>query len=190
MIGELSIKKQYTGDGRDILLQGFHWPAHAGARERDGSRKTWYRIIRENAATIKAAGFTWVWFPPPSDSLAPQGYIPRRWDVLNTASGTEAELQAAIKALAPVKALADVVINHRVGAATSGADFEDPSFPDNRAAVARDNDPRVRGSDCDSRELCTPGRPLDHTNPDVRAAVKRYLHRLKCVGFRGWRYDM
>jgi alpha-amylase len=34
------------------------------------------------------------------------------------------------------------------------------------------------------------GRDLDHTNGDVRAAVKHYLHRLKAVGFRGWRYDL
>jgi alpha-amylase len=190
MSSDPSIRERYTGDGRDILLQGFHWPAHAGSRQRDGSRKAWYRIIHDNAATIKAAGFTWVWFPPPSDSLAPQGYIPRRWDVLDSAFGTKAELQAAIKAIEPVKALADVVVNHRVGVATAGPDFEDPSFPDNRAAVARDHDFRARGNNCDVRELCTPGRPLDHTNPDVRAAVKRYLHRLKDVGFRGWRYDM
>jgi alpha-amylase len=77
--------RQYTGDGRDIILQGFHWPAHAGARERDGSKKTWYQIIRENAAAIKAAGYTWLWFPPASDTLAPQGYIPRRWNVLDSA---------------------------------------------------------------------------------------------------------
>ncbi len=185
-----AVAKQYIGDGRDILLQGFHWLSHAGARERGGHKKTWYQILRENAATINAAGFTVVWFPPSSDSLAPEGYIPRRWDVLDTAFGTEAELQAAIKAIEPVKALADVVVNHRVGVATAGADFEDPAFPDNRAAVTRDNDTRAQGGNWDPREMCTPGRPLDHTNPDVRAAVKRYLHHLKAVGFRGWRYDM
>jgi alpha-amylase len=185
-----SVRNRYTGDGRDILLQGFHWPAHAGARERNGTKKSWYRIIHENAATIKAAGFTWVWFPPASDSLAPEGYIPRRWDILDTAFGTEFELHTAIKALEPVKALADVVVNHRVGVATAGADFDDPPFPDNRAAVARDHDSGAQGANRDSREMCTPGRRLDHNNPDVRTAVKRYLHRLKDVGFRGWRYDM
>jgi alpha-amylase len=38
--------------------------------------------------------------------------------------------------------------------------------------------------------MSIPGRPLDHANPDVRSTVKQYLHRLKTVGFRGWRYDM
>lgn len=95
----VAARQHYSGDGRDILLQGFHWSAHAGVRDREGTRRSWYRIIQENAATIKAAGFTWVWFPPSSDSLAPEGYIPRRWNVLNTSYGTEAELRAAIKGL-------------------------------------------------------------------------------------------
>jgi alpha-amylase len=183
--------KHYSGDGRDILLQGFHWPAHAGAQERGGPRKSWYRIIRENAATIKAAGFTWVWFPPASDSLAPQGYIPRRWNVLNTAFGTESELEAAIQAIKPVRAMADLVLNHRVGVATSGADFEDPQFADNRAAITRDDESGVGTGNRDAGEkYATGGRHLDHTNPDVRSAVKDYLRRLQAVGFQGWRYDL
>src|SRR5262245_34587535 len=75
--------EKYVGDGRDLLLQGFHWASHAGAHDHHG-RRSWYRILQENAATIKAAGFTWIWMPPSSDSLAPQGYIPRRWYSLDT----------------------------------------------------------------------------------------------------------
>ena len=77
-----SVQKQYTGDGRDIVLQGFHWPAHAGARERDGSRKSWYGILRENAARIKTAGFTWVWFPPAAVGMTlekQRGDLFRHW---------------------------------------------------------------------------------------------------------------
>jgi alpha-amylase len=181
----------HHGDGRDILLQGFHWASHAGAPDAaPGGRKAWYRIVAENAAAIRAAGFTWVWFPPPSDSLAPQGYIPRRWHVLDSAYGTEAELRAAIGALGPVKALADVVLNHRVGAHTAGADFADPEFPDNRAAVVRDDESGVGTGNPDTGERHPAGRDLDHTNPGVRAAVKEYLRRLKAAGFQGWRYDL
>src|SRR3954462_8854636 len=123
--------KKCCGDGRDIVLQGFHWAAHARP-----NGKSWYRILRDNAAQIQASGFTWVWFPPPSDSLAPQGYMPRRWHVLDSAYGSEAELRSALHALEPVRGMADVVINHRVGVHTSGADFDDPPFADNRAAIA------------------------------------------------------
>ncbi len=182
-------EKGYHGDGHDVLLQGFHWHSHRGIHER-GGRKSWYRVLAENAAAIQAAGFTWVWFPPSSDSLAPQGYIPRRWYVHNTAYGNEQELRAALRALEPVKALADVVVNHRVGAHTSGADFEEPHFPDNRAAITRDDDSGVGTGNPDTGEHYAAGRDLDHTNPGVRATVLDYLRRLKALGFQGWRYDL
>src|SRR4051794_31157289 len=59
-------ERKYIGDGRDVLLQGFYWGSHGGAF--DGAarcRKSWYRVLREKAGAIRAAGFTWVWFPPP-----------------------------------------------------------------------------------------------------------------------------
>jgi alpha-amylase len=183
-------ERRYHGDGHDILLQGFHWDSHRGATEPGGQRKSWYRVLHDNASAIRQAGFTWVWFPQPSDSLAPQGYIPRRWDVLDTPFGSEAELRAAIRALGPVKAMADIVLNHRVGAHTSGADFADPPFPDNRAAIVRDDESGVGTGNPDTGDHHPCGRDLDHTNPDVRAAIKKYLNRLREVGFRGWRYDL
>jgi alpha-amylase len=182
--------RKYIGDGHDLILQGFHWASHAGVREHGGARKSWYRILQENAPAIRATGFTWMWFPPPSDSLAPEGYIPRRWNVLNTAYGPEEELRAALRALRPAKVLCDVVLNHRVGAATPGADFQDPAFPDNRAAVVRDDDSGVGTGSHDTGERHPCGRDLDHTNGDVRATIKDYLLRLRQVGFQGWRYDL
>jgi alpha-amylase len=180
----------YIGDGRDIVLQGFHWDSHRGASDPAGGHKSWYRILREAAGVIREAGFTWVWFPPSSDSLAPQGYIPRRWHKLDSPYGTEAELRAAIEAIGPVRAMADVVLNHRVGAHTPGADFEDPPFPDNRAAIARDDSSGVGTGNHDTGEHHPAGRDLDHTNDGVRSAIKGYLQRLRAVGFKGWRYDL
>jgi alpha-amylase len=179
------------GDGKEILLQGFHWDSHTGSPENGKTAgKSWYRIVKENAETIRQAGFTWVWFPPSSDSLAPQGYIPRRWNVLDCAYGSEHDLRAAIQALGPVKAMADLVLNHRVGVHTGGADFADPPFPDNRAAICRDDESGVGIGNHDTGERHPCGRDLDHTNPGVRAAVVGYLRRLRQAGFRGWRYDL
>jgi alpha-amylase len=183
-------EKKYHGDGRDVLLQGFHWESYRGVTDPAANRRSWYRIVGDNAAAIKTAGFTWVWFPPPSDSLDPHGYIPRRWNVLDTAYGSEAELRGAISALSPVKAMADLVLNHRVGVATPGADFADPPFPDNRAAIVRDDESGVGTGNPDTGERHPAGRDLDHANPDVRAAVKSYLKKLRSVGFHGWRYDL
>ena len=176
---------RYVGDGRDVLLQAFHWQSHQG-----GAGKSWYRVMQENAERIKQGGFSQIWFPPPSDSLAPQGYIPRRWNILNTAYGSEEELRAAIQVLRPVAAMADVVINHRVGVATSGVDFEEPRFADNARAVTCDDNSGAGRGNRDTGETCVAGRDLDHTNPDVRAAITAYLHRLRGLGFRSWRYDL
>jgi len=152
-------ERNFIGDGRDILLQGFHWDSHTGGRE-NGHRKSWYRIIAENAPAIRNAGFTWMWFPPSSDSLAPQGYIPRRWNVLDSTYGSESELRAAIAAIEPVRAMADVVLNHRVGVHTGGADFDDPPFPDNRAAIVCDDESGVGTGNPDTGER----HPADATS--------------------------
>src|SRR5262245_29727001 len=100
----------FVGDGYDILLQGFHWDSWQGAVENGKRRRSWYQIVKENAQRIREAGFTRVWFPPASDSLSPDGYIPRRWNILDSQYGGEQELRDAIAALAPVEAMADVVL--------------------------------------------------------------------------------
>jgi alpha-amylase len=183
--------EKYNGGGKDILLQGFHWDSHSGAPDpAGGGKKYWYTILKENAPTVKAAGFTWVWFPPPSDSAAPEGYLPRRWNDLTTEYGTEDQLKDAVQALAPVRAMADTVLNHRVGVATPGFDFESPRFPDWRKAIASDDSSGVGTGAPRTGEKFDAASDLDHTNPDVRAAIKDYLKRLQAVGFRGWRYDV
>jgi alpha-amylase len=187
LAGRTPPEQKYIGNGREVILQGFHWTSHE-SWGRTG--KCWYKVIEENASRIRSTGFTWVWFPPPSDSLAPQGYIPRRWNVLHNNYGTDVELRAAIRALEPVRAMADVVLNHRVGAHTPGVDFQDPPFPDNRAAVVRDDESGQGTGNHDTGEKHPAGRDLDHTNPGVRSAIKDYLHRLKSLGFQGWRYDL
>jgi len=183
-----STRQHYHGDGRDIILQGFHWDSCHGHRQRT-PRTSWYRILSDNASAIKSAGFSWVWFPPTSDSLDPHGYLPRRWYQLNTPYGSQEELITAIQAIAPVKAMADVILNHRVGAHTPGCDFEEPRFPNNQAAVVRNDESGAGTGNWDTGEMYPGGRDLDHTNHDVRETIKEYLHCLKAIGFQGWRYD-
>ncbi|MFN5966520.1 MAG: alpha-amylase, partial [Pseudanabaena sp.] len=79
----------------DILLQGFHWDSH------NVQGKSWYQIIEENADRIKKSGFTIVWFPPPSDSVDRQGYIPRELNKLESNYGNEVELKDSIANLSP-----------------------------------------------------------------------------------------
>ena len=73
------------------------------------------QTLKEQASMIAKAGFTSVWLPPPSDSVSPQGYLPRDLWSLNSAYGSEGELRELLRELKDheLKAVADIVINHR-----------------------------------------------------------------------------
>ncbi|HPO48877.1 MAG TPA: hypothetical protein PLO89_00995, partial [Spirochaetota bacterium] len=109
----------YTGYGSDVMLQGFGWNSAS-------SSTAWYQVISNNSAKIKA-NFQWVWFPPPTDSGSNEGYMPRELLKFTSKYGTETQLKNAITAISPTKAVADIVINHRVGS-TNWADFTNPSW--------------------------------------------------------------
>lgn len=173
-----------NGQPNDVLLQGFHWTS------RQSSNPGWYEIVAQNAGAIRDAGFTGIWLPPPSQSAYDgEGYMPTRWHVFNSAYGSEKQLRAAISALHPLKAIADVVVNHRCGAATDGDDFDAPAFPDQAAAVCRDDEWGHGTGDDDTGEGQPAARDLDHTNADVQKAIKTYLAKMRELGFAGWRYD-
>jgi alpha-amylase len=190
--------QRYNGTGREVMLQGFHWTSYNPA---NNGNKRWYQILKENAAVIKTAGFDYVWFPPPSRSAAgDNGYLPTEWYKLENGYGTKSELKQAVAALKPTLALCDIVINHRCGLATAGADFANPAFGNaqqNQAAVVSDDDCNCGkghteeqhrdGSQCEGNNA---GRDLDHSNPRVQARVQSFLKKLKNeIGFAGWRYD-
>lgn len=165
----------------DVLLQGFHWTSWQYG--------TW-NIIRNNATAIKNGGFTMVWLPPPSRAADNTGYLPNEWRNYNSKHGTASQLQAALTALnnAGVKPIGDIVINHRVGT-TNWADFTNPAFSDNRAAVTR-NDEWGQGTGAwDTGTNYNAGRDLDHTNANVRSTISSWMNQMKSMGYKGWRYD-
>jgi alpha-amylase len=57
-----------------IMLQGFHWTSCEGGT--DG--RSWYAELLASIPDIKATGVDVIWLPPPSHSVAPQGYLPQR----------------------------------------------------------------------------------------------------------------
>ncbi|MGC3996793.1 MAG: alpha-amylase C-terminal beta-sheet domain-containing protein [Anaeromyxobacter sp.] len=187
---EVPMADAYTGGGTDVMLQGFIWGTQGG----------WYTTVQNNAASIKAGGFTMVWMPPPSKAGAVQGYLPTEWNNLNSSYGTQAQLQSAITALhgQGVKVLADIVINHRNGC-LNWADFCNPAFPNNNYAVTSNDEYFAAGNPgagvsqrgaSDSGEGYAAARDLDHTNGDVQNGITTWLNWLKgTIGFDGWRYD-
>lgn len=65
-----------TGTGFEILCQGFNWESHKSGR--------WYTEFKEKVAELSSIGFTVIWLPPPTDSVSPEGYMPRDLYNLNS----------------------------------------------------------------------------------------------------------
>ncbi len=193
--------KQQQGGSTAILMQGWDWDS-SGYGNPD-----WYTIMTNGAADMKALGITHVWFPPPADA-APgpggfaQGYLPRQLNILNSSYGSETELQKAINAFKAqgIAAVADIVINHRVGTTGNFEPFTNPAWVGTASVVSNSG----CGSDQSAPVVpvpgCGTGKPdtgwlidvaqdLDHTNTTVANGIITYMNSLKSLGFTGLRYD-
>ncbi|TYJ42857.1 hypothetical protein E1A91_A03G115300v1 [Gossypium mustelinum] len=71
--------------------------------------------LKEKASEISSLGFTVIWLPTPTESVSPEGYMPKDLYNLNSRYGTIDELKDLVKSLHGVglKVLGDVVLNHR-----------------------------------------------------------------------------
>lgn len=203
-------------DDDRIILQGFYWESYRhGSPERFpafGDRK-WYEIVKDKAGEIRDGRFDLIWLPPPSfagkDSA---GYNPKEYFNLNNSYGNLQQHRAMLEALLRngVEPVADIVINHRDGA-SGWANFKNPDW-DTRTITQHDEAFTNRDSDIFDTPLELRGQPeeqpaeyvqhkgttygyasfrdIDHTNPQVRRDIVRFLLQLKSIGYRGWRYDM
>jgi len=175
---------QQNGGSSAIMLQGFHWNSSSY------SGPDWYNTLMANVGDLAGMGFTHVWFPPPSDSGASQGYLPRQLNVLNSSYGSSAELTNVVSAFKSkgIQSIADIVVNHRVGT-TGWSDFTNPNWTTYSI---------VNGDECncglgaaDTGTGYSAGRDLDHTNVgEVQNGITNWLnYTLKPVGFTGLRFD-
>eukprot|EP00879_Flechtneria_rotunda_P030034 GHRR01032545.1.p1 GENE.GHRR01032545.1~~GHRR01032545.1.p1 ORF type:complete len:163 (-),score=52.15 GHRR01032545.1:104-592(-) len=89
-----------------LLHQAFNWESH---------KKRWYKEMMSQVPEWAKQGFSAIWLPPPSDSVSPQGYLPRDLYHLDSAYGSEAELRELIQVCHDhnIKVIADIVVNHR-----------------------------------------------------------------------------
>ncbi|WP_170308592.1 glucan 1,4-alpha-maltotetraohydrolase domain-containing protein [Corallincola luteus] len=163
-----------------VLLQGFHWNSH---------QYGWYNIMKGKASDMQSLGITHVWFPPPSDAASSEGYLPRQLNKLDSNYGSKSQLKSAITALnnKGIKAVADIVVNHRVGT-TNWGDFTNPTW--GSWSVTRDDEWTGSTGNWDTGDGYAAARDLDHTNTGVQDGIKSWMNNvLKDVGFSGWRYD-
>jgi alpha-amylase len=89
-----------------VPAQAFNWESH---------KRSWYKDMVPKVADWAKQGFTAIWLPPPSDSVSPQGYLPRDLYQLDSCYGSEAELRELIQVCHNhnIKVIADIVVNHR-----------------------------------------------------------------------------
>lgn len=65
-----------TGTGYEILCQGFNWESHKSGK--------WYMELHDKADYLSSLGFTTIWLPPPTESISPEGYMPKDLYNLNS----------------------------------------------------------------------------------------------------------
>ena len=80
-----------AGKGLEVFLQGFNWESHSGG--------DWYKYLKSNLEAIHEAGFTTIWLPPPTNSVSPQGYLPRDLYDLEARYGSQEDLRALLESL-------------------------------------------------------------------------------------------
>jgi len=203
-----------------VMIQGFYWEScrhgYPDKFPQFGAKK-WYVIVKEQAGKIREGRFDLIWLPPPcyagdpSAGVFSAGYNPKEYFNLNNSYGTFTQHREMLQALLQngIEPIADIVIDHRDGL-YKWADFGNPDW--GTWAITQDDaaftNPRSevyntpvaqRGAPHEKPEyapqrtttyIYASFRDLDHTNPQVRRDIMRYLLQLKSLGYRGWRYDM
>lgn len=171
-------------NGREILLQGFNW---------ESCKHDWWRNLERKVPDISKSGFTSVWLPPATHSFAPEGYLPQNLYSLNSSYGSEHLLKALLHKMKQhkVRAMADIVINHRVGTTQGHGGkynrYDGIPLSWDEHAVTSCTGGLGNGSTGDNFH----GVPnIDHTQHFVRKDIIAWLRWLRnTVGFQDFRFD-
>eukprot|EP01024_Parvocaulis_polyphysoides_P066563 TRINITY_DN7826_c0_g2_i2.p1 TRINITY_DN7826_c0_g2~~TRINITY_DN7826_c0_g2_i2.p1 ORF type:complete len:434 (-),score=39.38 TRINITY_DN7826_c0_g2_i2:267-1568(-) len=182
----LSPRSAPFGNGKEILLQGFNWESH---------KRCWYEYLIQQADVISELGVSMIWLPPCTDSVSPEGYLPRDLYSLNSKYGSVKQLKECVKKfqMKGIKVLADVVLNHRCAHYQDNTgvwnQFGGKLNWDSRAIVGDDSRFNGKGNPS-SGDNFHAAPNIDHSQTFVREDICEWLNWLKqTVGFDGWRLD-
>ncbi|KAH0456337.1 hypothetical protein IEQ34_014244 [Dendrobium chrysotoxum] len=171
-------------NGREILFQGFNWESH---------KSDWWVNLEKKVSDLAESGFTSVWLPPATHSVSPEGYLPQNLYSLDSSYGSELQLKVLLQKLSQhkIRAMADIVINHRVGTTQGhgGAYNRFDGIPmswDEHAITSCSG-----GLGNQSTGSNFPGVPnIDHTQPFVRKEIINWLIWLReNLKFQDFRFD-
>ncbi|REE01074.1 glucan 1,4-alpha-maltotetraohydrolase domain-containing protein [Marinoscillum furvescens] len=184
-----TVTAQVANDGR-VLLQGFYWESS------HDYQNDWYQYVEAKAADMDAAGIDLIWLPPPSDAGSWEGYLPRELNNFANSYGSLSEHQSLLSTLDGygIDAIADIVVNHRVGS-TNWVDFTNPTWGTNSITADDEvwSEPAYSGiglrGNYDTGTPYAAARDVDHTQTFVQNDIKAFLDNLKALGYDGWRYD-
>jgi len=175
-----------TGTGREIVFQGFNW---------ESWRRDWWLELAPKAADLSQCGITTVWLPPPTHSVAPQGYMPGDLYNMNSAYGTEDELKQCITEMHDhnILVLGDVVLNHRCAQkqdANGVWNVFGGKLDWGPEAIVKD-DPNFQGrGNPSSGDFFHAAPNIDHSQAFVRKDIKEWMKWLRNdFQFDGWRLD-
>uniref|UniRef100_A0A453BWM6 1,4-alpha-D-glucan glucanohydrolase n=1 Tax=Aegilops tauschii subsp. strangulata TaxID=200361 RepID=A0A453BWM6_AEGTS len=166
------------------LAMAFNWESH---------KHNWWSNLEGRVADIAKSGFTSVWLPPPTQSLSPEGYLPQNLYSLDSCYGSLQQLNSLIQNMNDhnIRAMADVVINHRVGT-TKGSTgmynrYDGIPISWDEHAVTSCSGGKGNKSTGDNFD----GVPnIDHTQPFVRKDIIEWLIWLReTIGFQDFRFD-
>ncbi len=144
----------FSSTDNPVILQGFYWYIpDEGTNLSDNESNLWQFIANQKAKEIAADGFTHMWLPPMSKAYSPDssynvGYaVYDHYDLgefdqmgrVRTKYGTKKELHNAVNALHSrgVKVIADIVMNHKLGAAKKTRIYARHAFSGQKHRPAR-----------------------------------------------------
>lgn len=194
----------FANPSRTIMLQGFNWESW------DAGKGDWYSIVANKVDMCADMGITDIWLPPPTQSVAPQGYLPSQlFNLDGSKYGTREKLESLLQKMHDrgIRGVADIVVNHRCG---------DQQDSEGRWNVFTNTGIESRPSFCgvmdwqgwavtlgdkfsDGTGQHKPGAfdqkfdaapDIDHANPKVQKSIAIWLRWLRLqVGFDAWRFD-